>query len=75
MPTCYCPNGPKHFDPWPNPRYGSGHDWSANADPYPTLRMDGGKLEPWNVRLALEGGQLTEISSAACSLRGTWLPP
>ena len=52
MPTCYCPNGRWHFDPWPDPRYAPEHEWSPNADHYPTLRMDGGKLKPWNVRLA-----------------------
>lgn len=20
MPTCYCPKGPEHIDPWPDPR-------------------------------------------------------
>jgi hypothetical protein len=52
MPTCYCPNGREHFDPWPNPPYAPGHEWSPNADHYPTLKMDGGQLRPWNVRLA-----------------------
>jgi len=67
MPTCYCPNGRTHFDPWPNPRHSSGHDWSPNADHYPTssghdwspnadhyptLKMDGGERKSWNVRLA-----------------------
>jgi hypothetical protein len=54
MPTCYCehPDGRKHFDPWPEPRYAPENKWSPNADHYPTLKMDGGKLKPWNVRLA-----------------------
>jgi hypothetical protein len=26
--------------------------WSPNPDHYPLLNMDGGKLVPWNVRLA-----------------------
>ena len=52
MPTCYCPKGPAHFDPWPDPRYAPGHDWSPNADHHPTLKMDGGQRRPWNVRLA-----------------------
>lgn len=52
MPTCYCPNGRENFDPWPDPRYAPEHKWSPNADHYPTLKMDGGKLKPWNVRLA-----------------------
>jgi hypothetical protein len=52
MPTCYCPEGREHFEPWPSPRYAPGHEWSPNADHYPTLKMDGGRLRPWNVRLA-----------------------
>jgi hypothetical protein len=52
MPTCYCPKGRKRFDPWPSPRHAPGHDWSPNADDYPTLKVDGGELRPWNVRLA-----------------------
>jgi hypothetical protein len=56
MPTCYRerehPDGRKRFDPWPNPPYAPEHDWSPNADHYPTLKMDGGKRKPWNVRLA-----------------------
>jgi len=50
MPTCYCPMGRMHFDQkaptTPHP------DWAPNADHYPTLKMDGGQLKPWNVRLA-----------------------
>ncbi len=56
MPTCYRerehPDGRKRFDPWPDPRYAPENKWSPNADHYPTLKMDGGKLKPWNVRLA-----------------------
>jgi hypothetical protein len=52
MPTCYCPKGREHFDPWPDPRYGPERKWSPSADHYPTLKRDGGKLKPWNVRLA-----------------------
>ena len=52
MPTCYCPTGREHFDPWPDPRHAPGHEWSPNADHHPTLKMDGGHLKPWNVRLA-----------------------
>jgi hypothetical protein len=52
MPTCYCPKGDEYFDPWPDPRYDPEHAWSPNADHYPTLKRDGGKLKPWNVRLA-----------------------
>ena len=50
MPTCYCPKGTRHFEyrppttPFP--------DWAPNADHHPTLKMDGGHLDPWNVRLA-----------------------
>ena len=50
MPTCYCPKGRRRFQyrpprtPFP--------PWAPNADHYPKLRMDGGTLEPWNVRLA-----------------------
>lgn len=35
---------PSADDPFP--------DWAPNADHYPTLKMDGGHLDPWNVRLA-----------------------
>jgi hypothetical protein len=53
MPTCYDPQGREHFDPWPEPRYSSPENrWSPNADHYPLLKMHGGKLTPWNVRLA-----------------------
>src|SRR5581483_2572674 len=52
MPTCYCPDGRTHFDPWPNPRYAPENRWSPNADHYPTWKKDGGKLQPSNVRLA-----------------------
>lgn len=50
MPTCYSPQGRRRFQvrppktPFP--------DWAPNADHYPKLRMDGGHLDPWNVRLA-----------------------
>src|SRR6266581_1538124 len=44
MPMCYCPNGREHFDPWPDPPYAPGHEWSPNADHHPTLKMDGGQL-------------------------------
>lgn len=50
MPICLHPDGPKHFEqrqlgtPLP--------DWAPNADHYPTLKMDKGHLDPWNVRLA-----------------------
>jgi hypothetical protein len=44
MPTCYCPKGPKHFDPWPKVRYAPERAWAPNADHYPTLKRDGGSL-------------------------------
>jgi hypothetical protein len=46
------PDGRKLFDPWPDPRHAPEHKWSPNPDHYPKLKMDGGKLVPWNVRLA-----------------------
>jgi hypothetical protein len=54
MPTCYCdhPDGERHLDAWPEPPSSPENRWSPNADHYPTLKMDGGKLTPWNVRLA-----------------------
>ncbi len=52
MPTCYCPKGRKYFDAWPDPPHADGHDWSPNADHYPTLKKDKGKLQASNVRLA-----------------------
>lgn len=52
MPTCYCAKGRKHFDPWPDPRFSLKNRWSPNADHHPRLKMDGGHLKPWNVRLA-----------------------
>ena len=51
MPTCYCPKGREDFDPWPSPRFAPEREWSPNPDHYPTLKMDGGQLKPWNVRL------------------------
>jgi hypothetical protein len=50
MPTCYCPAGAKHFDQ--RPRTTPFPDWAPNADHYPTLHMDGGHFDSWNVRLA-----------------------
>jgi hypothetical protein len=52
MPTCYDPLGREHFDPWPDPKFAPKNRWSPNADHYPRLKMHGGKLTPWNVRLA-----------------------
>jgi hypothetical protein len=55
MPTCYReheqPGGRQLFDEWPQPN-GPKNKWSPNPDHYPKLAMDGGKLDPWNVRLA-----------------------
>ena len=52
MPTCYCRDGRRHFDPWPVPREGPQRKWAPNADHYPTLKTDHGHLKPWNVRLS-----------------------
>jgi hypothetical protein len=48
MPTCYCPEGRKHFVQ----RIAPPPKWSPNADHYPTLKKDNGRLQPSNVRLA-----------------------
>jgi hypothetical protein len=48
MPTCYCPNGRKHFDNKAQPM----HNRSPNPDHSPILKMHGGRLGPDNVRLA-----------------------
>ena len=50
MPTCYCPYGRSRFQY--RPKTTPFPDWAPNADHYPKLRMDGGHLDPWNVRLA-----------------------
>jgi hypothetical protein len=50
MPTCYCPKGRRRFQD--RPRTTPFPDWAPNADHHPTLKMDGGHLDPWNVRLA-----------------------
>ena len=50
MPTCYCPNGRRHFEG--RPKTTPFPDWAPNADHYPRLKMDDGHLDPWNVRLA-----------------------
>jgi len=50
MPTCYCPKGARHFQY--RPKTTPFPDWAPNADHYPKLKMDGGHLDPWNVRLA-----------------------
>ena len=48
MPTCYCPGGRSKFAQRTSPMT----EWALNADHYPTLKMDGGKLSPGNIRLA-----------------------
>lgn len=47
MPKCYCPRGRRHFDERPavSPK------WTISADHYPKLKSEGGRLDPWNVRL------------------------
>jgi hypothetical protein len=50
MPTCYSPKGARHFQY--RPKTTPFPDWAPNADHYPTLKMDRGHLDPWNVRLA-----------------------
>lgn len=52
MPICYRPEGRNRFDKWPDPRKGADPKWSPNADHYPKLKVDGGEIKPWNVRLA-----------------------
>jgi hypothetical protein len=49
MPYCYCPHGRSYFakkTTHPPPR------WALSPDHYPTLKSDGGHLDPWNVRLS-----------------------
>ena len=48
MPKCYCHKGRGHFDPRSTPLTA----WAPSPDHYPQLRVDGGHLDPWNVRLA-----------------------
>lgn len=48
MPTCYCPEGRKHFDRKSHPMT----DWAPNPDHYPILKMHRGRLRPENVRVA-----------------------
>lgn len=49
MPKCYCPKGRSHFEQRTHPQRSV---WAPSADHYPLLKADGGKLVPWNVRLA-----------------------
>jgi len=48
MPKCYCHKGRSHFDPKSHPP----GPWELSPDHYPTLKSDGGHLDPWNVRLS-----------------------
>ena len=48
MPACYCHKGRAHFDRKSHPP----GQWAPSADHYPRLKSDGGRLDPWNVRLA-----------------------
>ncbi|HEX3294946.1 MAG TPA: hypothetical protein VHR38_14530 [Solirubrobacterales bacterium] len=48
MPKCYCHKGRTHFDPKTHPP----GPWEPSADHYPLLKADGGRLDPWNVRLS-----------------------
>lgn len=50
MPMCYCPHGARHFEA--RPKTTPFPKWAPNPDHYPKLKMDGGHLDPWNVRLA-----------------------
>lgn len=52
MPTCFCPDGRRHFDPWPDPRSTPENRWSPNPDHSPDPKKNKGELKPWNVRLA-----------------------
>jgi hypothetical protein len=49
MPKCYCNKGRGYFERRSPPRRVV---WAPSADHYPQLQADGGKLVPWNVRLA-----------------------
>ena len=48
MPMCYCHKGRGYFDPRSTPLTA----WAPSPDHYPRLKADGGRLVPWNVRLA-----------------------
>lgn len=47
-PKCYCPKGRRHFPQPPIP----GSEWEPTVDHYPMLKSNGGRRDPWNVRLA-----------------------
>jgi len=48
MPMCYCHKGRGYFDPRSTPLTA----WAPSPDHYPRLKVDGGHLVPWNVRLS-----------------------
>lgn len=48
MPKCYCHKGRSYFERRSPPQR---RNWAPSADHYPQLKADGGKLDPWNVRL------------------------
>jgi len=48
MPKCYRHKGRAHFDK----RATRPLDWAPSPDHYPMLKSDGGRLDPWNVRLS-----------------------
>lgn len=47
MPKCFCPRGEHYFDN----RDARSPEWKLSVDHYPTLATNGGRLEPWNVRI------------------------
>jgi hypothetical protein len=49
MPKCYYHKGRSKFEQRTHPQRSN---WAPSADHYPQLAADGGKLDPWNVRLA-----------------------
>jgi hypothetical protein len=48
MPKCYCHKGRAYFDVKTHPPT----NWAPSADHYPVPKAAGGKLKPWNVRVA-----------------------
>ena len=47
MPKCYHAGGRGQFDK----RSSATRPWTISADHYPILKSQGGKLDPWNVRI------------------------
>jgi hypothetical protein len=47
MPKCYYHKGRRSFEVKRHPPA----QWQLSVDHYPTLARDGGRLDPWNVRL------------------------